>query len=410
MGNVDFTQIANILEKDILPSVKVQVYKKAPLWEIFGGFAADEQGNVSESRVNTPQISFKNNTIYVTIQNGRPAVTNIATGEKFIYGTTPTDQGSITIATAVGAFIIPKAVLNIKAEGAIVNALQFNMKATANALAMDLNRQAYGDGTATLAYTSNSGTSTTTVSLVPKATASTLYNNDIPLAVDFFAIGLKIKIGSNAVTTVTGITGDNTITVADAQTFNQYDAVVKQSGSSTTATDFTGLAAIVNTTTYMGIDPTVDATWKGQVDTNGGAAKTFAVTDVDAIFAKANATGSVKFLLMNRTEFTKYGESLTSNVRFTRTEALSGGWQALEYMGNNAMVVLDYICPDDRIYVLSPEALMRAEYQALEFEPGMLQSGQRLVQQLDYEVVADLMGNFVTDLRSANGVLTNRVG
>jgi len=407
---VDFTAISNLLEKDIKPSVEDQLYKKSILWQLFGGWDA---GQRIAQRANIPAIEFKNNTIYVTTMNQRPTVGAIAVKEKFQYGAAQYAQGNLGIAIETGAFLIPKAVLNLKNEGAIVNNLQFQMQAVTNAMAMDLNRQAYGDGTATLAYASGSGTSTTTINLKPKNAASTLYNNDIPLAVRYFTIGMKIKVGSNAVTTVASVTGDNTITVDDAQTFSNGDSILKYTGSDTLASEMDGLAAMVNTgDTYMGIDGATDATWNAKVNTNSGVAKTMAnsVTDLNNIFLQSAATGNPKLILMNFTEYQKWAETLTDQMRFQGSGELYGGWSGLKFMGGKATVVLDYDCPDDRIYVLSPEYLFRADYQDLEFEPGTLGNGSRLVQQLDYEIVADWMGNIGTVLRSAHGVLTNRVG
>lgn len=414
MSNVDFTNVANLLNKEVLPSVKVQIYKKAPMWEIFGGFQADERGLV-ESRVHagtTPQVRFENNTIYVTVQTGRPAVGNTTTGGKFIYGTTPTDQGNLSIATSVGAFIMPKQVMNVKDGGAIVNTLQFNLDSTTNSMAMDLNRQCYQAGTATIGYAANSGT-TTSITIQPKATGvvGTNWNGDIPLATRWLMIGLPLKIGSNSPTTVTAITGDNTFTVSDYQTLVAGTAIVKLDGDYVISHDVTGLAAIVGTADYMGITVSADATWKATVrNGNSGSPENFATNNLDNVYFAASVTGKPKIITMNRTNFQVYGESLTSNVRFDRKEALSGGWSALEYMGSNATVILDPDHTDDAVYVLDQEQLFRAEYQGLMFEPGTLGSGQRIAQTLNYEMVADWMGNLGCFLRSAHGAMLQQVG
>lgn len=409
MANIiDFTAITALLEKDIKPAINDQLYKKSALWQLFGGWDAGQQ---VAHRSNTPAISFQNNTIYVDIMTGRPTTGAIGISEQFQYGVTNYNQGNLSIAVETGAFQMPKAVLNIKNGGSIVNNLQNQIMQTVNATSMDMNRQCYSDGTATLAYASGSGSSATTINLKPKAAASTFYNNDIPLAVRYFTVGMLIKVASNAITSVTAITGNNQITVADAQTFSNNDAIVKQSGSSTTASEMTGLASMVNTgTSYMGVDGATVAPWNAYVDTNNGVAKAFDVKDVNKGFLSVNAIGNASIILMNQTEFEKYGESLTDQVRFSKTDVLSGGWIGLDYMGGNATVILDYDCPDDRIYILSPEYLFRADFQDFEWEPGTLQNGMRITQKLVYEFVADWMGNVGTVLRAGHGVLTNRVG
>lgn len=406
----DFTQLADILEKDIMPSVKMQLYKKAPLWEIFGGFQADEAAGMIENRVNPPSIEFKNDKIYVTIENGRPNTDGIDPGEKFGYGLVSTDQGYVGFVTPVGAFIIPKSVLRMKDGGAIVNALNYKNKSTTNALAMSLNRQCYGDATATLGVVAASGSSTT-VTLKPKNTASTLYNNDIPLAIRNFAVGMKIKVGANAICSVSSISGANSIVVDATQTLVAGTSVIKYNASDAVAAELDGLSLIVDdASTYLTIDVATSASWASYVDANSGAAKAYADGDWDLAYLQAAVLGDPRYIMCNMTEFKKYGASLVSQKRFSSKEMLSGGWKGLEYMGGNASIIMDPDCPDDKVFFLSPEEMFRAELYPLEFEPGTLGNGQRLVQQLDYEVVMDTACNIGTTVRSAHSLLENRVG
>jgi hypothetical protein len=314
--------------------------------------------------------------------------------------------------------------------------LQIYIAATTNALAMDLNRQCYSDGSGIIGYintTSGIVTAGTTVTLLPKASAPSLYNNDIPLAVRYLqpqitgngqnVLGTPILIGSsvyNSPTTVASVNGNNTFTTADNfKALGVYQPVYKLDGSNAPVNDMTGLQAMVSSgDTYMGMNGATDASWNAYKDTNSGSAKTFAMTDLNKAFINANTTGNVKIIVMNMTEFQKYAESLTtvtasssySLYRFGPQDPIFGGWKGLSYMGGAAAVVLDYDCPDDRIYLLSPEYLFHAEYQPLQFEPGTLGLGNRIAQQVDYEFVCDLMGNIGTFVRSSNAVLTNRVG
>lgn len=416
MSQIDFTNLTNFLNKDILPSVKTQTYEEAPMWQIFGGFKAEkDSGEIEELRVNPASVSFHNNTLYFTIKTGRMAGTSMAPGEKFPYGTLASAQGSLGIATPVVAFEVPKQVLKMKNEGEILDTIQFSMDEQVSSMAHDLNRQAYGDGTATLAYASGSGTSTTTLNLKPKAAASTFYNNDIPLAESFFPVGTYIKVGSNTVTTVAAQLGDNQIQTTDAITFANNDAIVKNTASLTTATEFTGLASIVSTSDYANIAVATNPSWSAQVDTNSGVARTMATaynTTLESKYIAAQKFRGVEFIIMNATEFQKYGDQL---VTYKKTkdlkEVLSGGWKGLEFMGGMCHVFLDYECPDDRAYIISPQDLYRGELQGLEFEPGNGGNlGQRITQQLDQEIVCDTMGNFLADRRRGQGVLTNLVG
>ena len=411
---VDFSIVADLLTKDIQPEVVPQMYNKAPMWATFGGWQPSKADKMvfEASRVNTQSVSFQNNTIYTTILTGRMAAGGINTSELVTYGAPGLQQGALSITTQTNAFLIPKQVMNIKAAGTIANTLQFSISESTNSLAMDLNRQCYGDGTATLAYCSGSGGPTTSIDLKPKATASTLYNGDIDLA-RYFPVGTYIKIGANAVTKVTGATGLNTITVADTQTVVNNTAILKYTASSTLASEMPGLAAIVGTGDYQSIAVATNPRWQAaKVDTNSGTARTMAntIATLQKNFVACTTTGKPTVLTMNVSNFQAYGATLTNEVRFSKKDMLADGWVGLDYMGGNATIILDPDCPDDRVYTLSPEFLYHAEYQPFQFETGTMGSGMRVTQSLDYEVIGDWMGNIGSNKRSAHAVATNIVG
>ena len=406
-GLVTISDIQNILVEDILPAIKNQLPEKAPMWQIFGGWEAGEDGLMTESKVNPIQAemeTFKNNSISVIIKNGRSSTNGIAPGEKFTYGKAATGKGTLSFVTAVGAFLIPKSILKQKNDGTIVNTLNLENDEMKDALAMSLNRQCYGDGSSTLAFVAASGSSKT-VTLKPKATAASLYNGDIPMG-EYFAIGDKVKIGANAITTVDGIVGDNSITVKDTQTLVANTTIKKYNASDVLVSELSGLGLMVDdSSTYLTINPATDASWKAFKNTNNNTAKTFAKGDWNIPFQKAKKKGSAKLIVCNMTEFNAYGNTLTDMVRAEVKDVLSGGWNGLSFMGGQASILLDTDCPDDRVYFLSPEVMFKAELYPLEFEPM-----QRVGQQLDYESVMSTACNTATYKRGAHSVLTNRVG
>jgi hypothetical protein len=405
--SVSFGTIADLLNKVIAPKIEPQLYKRAIGWAMFGGFDAEEATGI---RKNVPGISFANNQLFVTIQTSRAAGTvGIAPGGTLLRGTQQTAQGVLGITTQTGTFMLPKEVLNVKnGTGAIEDIMAFQTAGVINSLAMDLNRQVYADGSATVAFAAAAGSSATSITIRPKN--NTISNNDIPLA-EYLPVGSRILIGASVVATVTGSTGLNILTITPASTWAVNDTIRKLDGntvSPTVATEVTGLGAIVGTGTYMGINPATVPTWQAaRFDDNGGTAKVFSMPDLNSLWMSAGRVGDPDYVIANLSQYQKFGESLTS-IRAVPNPVLMGGWKGLEYM--NGAVVLDYDCPDDRWYVLTSKELFMGEYQAFEFETGTEGSLLRIAQSLNYEVTGNLMGNIGTQVRRGHAVMTNRVG
>jgi hypothetical protein len=175
-------------------------------------------------------------------------------------------------------------------------------------------------------------------------------------------------------------------------------------GSNAAAVEFTGLKAIVGTGAYAGITHPV---WNSYVDST---AKAFVEADLDKAFMKATKTGKPALIIMNATEFTKYASGLTAQQRFGAADTLYAGWKTVEYMGGNAQVVLDFDCPDDTIYILTPDDLYYSQLKALSWLPGEKGVLRGIPQTLNYEAIASYMGAIWALKRNSHSKLTNRVG
>lgn len=398
---INFTALNAALKKVILPSVNSQMYERAPAWQLLGGWNAEEQ--VSE-RANVNVLRFENNKMYMPVRTSyHSGVVSIGVSEKYQYGQPVINETYNEIKTIVGSFTIPKQVLNVTDAGVIVKPLMMYSKTLGYDLAMDANRQVYGSGNGVIATTASSGSSTTTIPL----TAST--NGDVDFS-RYLPEDTYIKIGSNSVTQVASVTGDNTITVDDAQTFDAGANIVKVTGSNTTSSELNGLAGMVAASgSYQNLDPATVNSWKSYVNSTSETLTESTISSkMHTAFFKANKIGKVDWVVMNATAFRIYGESLEDRIRTTQKEVLSGGWLGLDYMGGNAKVLLDYDCTDDRIYFLSSEDLVFGEFQALEFEKGTDGNLLKIAQQLDYEVTASWMGNIGTIARGAQAMLDNK--
>ena len=398
---IDFTAFSSALTKVIQPAIKSQIYRRAPMWQLIGGWSAEQR---VATRANVGVDRFENNQFYIPIMDmNHSGVVSIAPGESYQYGQPGLNTTVAALRTIVGSFTIQKQQLNTTNAGAIVKPLIYYSKTLAWHMALDANRQVYGASTGAIG-TANATQSPASASFVfaPSTNSYIDYSRYVP-------VGTWIKIGSNVPQQVAAVTGDNAITLTNAITWSQGDSVYKTTGSGTNATCLDGLSAMVAATgTYQGLSTASDNSWKSSANTSPGTLGTVTIQGaMNTQYFAANKTGACHWIVTNVPGFLTYGQSLVGQVRFSPKDMLWGGWTGLAYMGGNANILLDYDCPDDRMYFLSEEDLDFMQLQDFEFEKGTDGTLLKIAQQLNYEVTASWMGNIGTDLRSGHGVIAN---
>jgi hypothetical protein len=193
-------------------------------------------------------------------------------------------------------------------------------------------------------------------------------------------------------------------------TWSAGDTIKKATGSDTASQELDGLVDMVKASgLYQNLNASADPTWKSYVDGTSETVTELTIrSKMNTAFFKANKIGKVDWIIMNASAFQIYGESLEDRIRATQKEVLSGGWIGLDYMGGNAKILLDYDCPDDKIFMLSSEDLIFGEFQPLEFEKGTDGNLMKIAQKLDYEVTASWMGNIGTTSRGAHALIENK--
>lgn len=400
MASITLSDLTNILEKVIRPAVEDQLYYKTILWNMIGGYNS-ELGTGEKKNMGVLKTSLDNQTFYIPILTAHSSgAVAIAEGGTLLAGKPTLDQASIPARYETGTFQIDKQTLSVKDAGVAVRQLDFYVRQNTLAMAIDLNRQCYTPNQVGLA-----NASVTSNTLVFKASP----NGDIDYT-RYAPPGTSLIIGSNAANVVTAITAKNTVTLTSTQTWNANDVVQKADGAGAAAVELDGLSTAVSTTSiYQGINPSADPAWvAGYVD-NPVSSTTLKLPDMYTAFVQANRTGDVKYILMNATEFTSYGNLLQPNIRYDYHEVLGGGWRGLDFMGGQAQVVLDYDCPDDRIYFLSPDSFTLGELLPFEWEKGTDGVLLRIQGTLNYEAVGVWFGNLGCFKRSANAFLGNRV-
>lgn len=398
---IDFTSFNAALNKVIRPAIEAQMYARAPMWQLLGGWSAEKP---APTRANVLVDRFENNKMYVPLRlSYHSGYAAVGISEKYNYGQPKISESYSSIKTLVTSFTIPKQLLNVKDAGAIVKPLKFYSESASRDLAMHANRQVYGSGNAVVALAGTSGSSSTTLTL--KASL----NGDIDHA-RYLPEGSRIKIGSGAATTVTAQTGDNTVTLADARNWSADDTVVLLTGDDNAMQEIDGFAGMIAASgVYQALDPANAYSWVSPVDTQAETIYTAGIQKkIHTQFFKANKVGNVKWIIMNSSAFQCYGNSLQGQIRFQAKDVLSGGWKGLDYMQGNAEILLDYDCPDDTILGLTVEDVVFGEFQKFDFEKGTDGVMLKIAGKLDYEVTGSWMGNLGTVARAAHFALRNK--
>lgn len=225
-----------------------------------------------------------------------------------------------------------------------------------------LSRQGYGDGTGVICRI-NEGTPDTTLEV------------DTPMVgknpTDYFSIGNGIMAASDtsgtsaAYTTITGITGNNSlgITAATGMVDNDYLFIAHNNGTTSPTVsninaEIMGLKGLIddatNVATFEGLARGTYIWWKSYVNSNTTQRS---LTDalMHTTYLEAKKKGDPKYALTHFDVFSAYGQLLTPDRRYSDTMTLKGGFTGVNF--NGIPVVADYDCPYDEMYFIDPSTL-----------------------------------------------------
>ena len=400
---IDFTSLSAALHKVIRPAIVAQMYARAPMWQLLGGWSAEKQ---AAERANVNVDRFENNKMYMPIRTSyHSGYAAVGVSQKYNYGQPNLAETYAGIKTLVSSFTIPKQVLNVTNVGAIIKPLKYYGDTMSRDLAMQGNRQVYQDGSGKVATAASTGSGDKTVALEPST------NGDINYA-RYLPPGSVIQFEDGETAVVDKCTGKNEIVLTENTDWTAGDGVYLLTGEDTPTKvqEVDGfLSMIAGAGAYQALDPADDYSWAANVSEN--AETLYRDTIVEKIheqFFSANSVGNVKWIVMNAKAFRTYGLSQEDKVRYAAKEVLSGGWKGLDYMQGNAQILLDYDCPDDTILGLTAEDLVFGEFQPLEFEKGTDGQLLKIAGKLDYEVTCSWMGNIGTVARASHFALRNK--
>lgn len=242
---------------------------------------------------------------------------------------------------------------------AFINVVDMEIQGLKRDLAVDLNRQVYGDGTGTIG--------------VVQSVAGQVITVD---STHYFQVGMVlvgIDPGTGAVADsgneleVTAI-DESAVTITVTGTISALaanDILVR--GSNTTnnyGKEWTGLAAIVDDTSVLHeIDPANYPTWKSTVEALGSAGSPGTLTELDLINLVQKVDkqgGDVDVMLASPGVYNAYWNLLQGFRQFTNSATLTGGQRSFtfEALGKPIRFVSDYAAPVGTLYALSSKEIV----------------------------------------------------
>lgn len=241
---------------------------------------------------------------------------------------------------------------------AFINVVDNEIKGLRRDLAVDMNRQIYGDGSGKIAVVKTANTADTTVEF------DSVHWVEYGMIVDVLsADGATQK--ANEVEVVSVNTATNVVTFNTAVTCAVGDIIVRASNTTNSfGKELTGLAKIVSATGSLHeIDPAETPVWASTEVTLGSVGTPGTLTELDLISLVQKVDkqgGDVDVFLASPGVYNAYWNLLQSFRQFTNTAALTGGQRSFtfEALGKPIRFVSDYAAPKGTLYALSSKELV----------------------------------------------------
>lgn len=291
-----------------------------------------------------------------------------------------------------------------------ISALELETNGLKTDLAVDMNRQVYGDGIGTLGtVVSGTGGADNNVFVVNEAK---FFQEG--MLVDVFPAGattagavvaagrtvLSVNVDTNTV-----IVSGASITAAAGQFFTRAGNISRE---------WTGLKAIVSDTGVLyGIDPAVESVWKSSVDANSGTGR--AVSEglftlmTDRIRTKGGGTPTVVFTSLGVRR--EYAALLMQQRTYVNTTEFTGGFKGIAFTTDNGdiPIISDKDAPKGTAYFLNEKHLK--VYRESDWS-WMDEDGNKFARVPGYDAYSATMYQYselATDRRNAHGVIRDLI-
>jgi hypothetical protein len=242
---------------------------------------------------------------------------------------------------------------------AFINVVDNEIKGLRRDLAVDMNRQIYGDGSGTIAVVADTASASTTVEF------DSVHWVDYGMIVDVLDASNSFAQLNNEIEVVSIDTAANTVTFDTAVTVAAGDIIVRASNTTNSRNkELTGLAKIVSATGVLHeIDPDDVPVWASTEVMLGSEGTPGTLTELDLISLVQKVDkqgGDVDVFLASPGVYNAYWNLLQSFRQFTNTAALTGGQRSFtfEALGKPIRFVSDYAAPKGTLYALSSKELV----------------------------------------------------
>jgi hypothetical protein len=297
---------------------------------------------------------------------------------------------------------------------AFASALDEEMSGLKDDLAVDLNRQVYGDGSGAIAVAT--ATSTTAFTFTSLGNSTEVMYAQLGMMVDVIDgstlanASPTVKASNRQVTAINVTTGVITVDTGPQGSGPAFSVAI---GDILVRTDsvnkeWTGFAKIfANTGTLYNIDPNVEPLWKAEVDTTGGAlSEGLMILMADRIRANGGKTTAIFCNLGVRRA---YFNLLVQQRAFTNTKEFAGGFTGLTFTtdAGEIPVVVDIMTPKKRMYFVNEESLKLYREKDWSFMDRDGSKWQRTIGFDAYECMMYQYSELGCKRRNTNGLLDN---
>lgn len=251
---------------------------------------------------------------------------------------------------------------------AFINVVDNEINGLKKDLAVDLNRQVYGDGSGKLAVVTAQPSSTT-------LTVDSTHWLQIGMVFDVVdpVTGVKQQSGAASSLEIAAINEDTKVITVSGGALGTFgtaisagDILVRSSnGVNNFGKEWTGLAAIVDDNTELHeIDPAEYPVWKSTVQTLGvPGTSTGTLTElalINLVQKVDKQGGDVDVMLASPGVFNAYWDLLQGLRQFTNGATLEGGQRAFTFdaVGKPIKFVSDYAAPTGTLYALSSKEIV----------------------------------------------------
>lgn len=250
---------------------------------------------------------------------------------------------------------------------AFINVVDMEITGLKRDLAVDLNRQVYGDGTGKLAVVTAQPSATT-------LTVDSTHYLQVGMTIDVVDPSTGVKQQSGAASSIEILAINETTNVITVNagvlgTFNTNisanDILVRSSnGVNNFGKEWTGLSAIVKASgTLHDIDPANYPTWKATEVALGSPGTPGTLTELHLINLVQKVDkqgGDVDVFLASPGVYNAYWNLLQGFRQFSGTATLTGGQRSFtfEALGKPIKFVSDYAAPKGTLYALSSKEIV----------------------------------------------------